>query len=140
MVKSVFVVAGALTNADGDVLMAQRPEGKSLAGLWEFPGGKVEPGESPEAALSRELSEELGITVDPADLTPLTFASHAYEEFRLLMPLYHCPKWQGEVRRKEHADLKWVAPGLIDQLPLPPADYAMLPVFRSALRGLLAKA
>lgn len=138
MANIVMVVAGALADADGRILMAQRPEGKSLAGLWEFPGGKIESGESPEAALCRELNEELGITPDPADLVPLTFASHAYDGFHLLMPLYLCRAWQGAVTRKEHAALTWVAPGEIDKLPLPPADYAMLPAIRHALKGMLA--
>ncbi|MDB5622482.1 MAG: pyrophosphohydrolase, partial [Devosia sp.] len=106
----LLVVACALVDADRRVLIAQRPQGKSLAGLWEFPGGKLEAGESPEAALIRELDEELGISTKRACLAPLSFASHAYENFHLLMPLYVCRKWQGQPQAREHAALKWVRP------------------------------
>src|SRR5471032_2787503 len=107
-IKLTLVVACALVDADNRVLIAQRPEGKTLAGLWEFPGGKVDAGERPEAALVRELKEELGIMVEEPCLAPLTFASHAYEEFHLLMPLYVCRKWEGFVAPREEQTLKWV--------------------------------
>ena len=106
--KMVLVVACALIDADGRILLAQRPEGKTLAGLWEFPGGKLEVGERPEDALIRELKEELGIAVKHACLAPLTFASHAYDEFHLLMPLYVCRRWEGEVAGREGQALAWV--------------------------------
>ena len=118
----LLVVACALIDADRRVLIAQRPEGKSLAGLWEFPGGKVEPGESPEAALIRELEEELGISTKTACLAPVSFASHSYDNFHLLMPLYACRKWQGEPRMREHAALKWVRPQKLRDYPMPPED------------------
>ena len=120
--KTVLVVAVALVDADGRVLIAQRPEGKQLAGLWEFPGGKVEPGERPEAALIRELKEELGIDVKEAFLAPFVFTSHAYESFHLLMPLYLCRRWSGTVQAREHAALKWVRPNRLRDYPMPPAD------------------
>jgi 8-oxo-dGTP diphosphatase len=120
--KTVLVVAVALVDADGRVLIAQRPEGKQLAGLWEFPGGKVEPGERPEAALIRELKEELGIDVKEACLAPFVFTSHAYESFHLLMPLYLCRRWSGAVQAREHAALKWVRPNRLRDYPMPPAD------------------
>ncbi|MGV8998052.1 MAG: 8-oxo-dGTP diphosphatase MutT [Parvibaculaceae bacterium] len=120
--KLVLVVACALIDADGRVLLAQRPEGKSLAGLWEFPGGKVEAGENPEASLIRELNEELGITVAKACLAPLSFASHAYETFHLLMPLYVCRRWEGEVSGREGQALDWVRPVRLRDYPMPPAD------------------
>jgi len=120
--KTVLVSAVALIDVDGRVLLTQRPEGKSMAGLWEFPGGKVDPGETPEAALARELEEELAIKVDPGDLTPLTFASHAYEDFHLLMPLYGCRRWQGTPRATEGQALAWVAPAKLHAYPAPPAD------------------
>jgi 8-oxo-dGTP diphosphatase len=120
--KTVLVVAVALVDADGRVLIAQRPEGKQLAGLWEFPGGKVEPGERPEAALIRELKEELGIDVKEACLAPFVFTSHAYESFHLLMPLYLCRRWSGTVQAREHAALKWVRPNRLRDYPMPPAD------------------
>jgi 8-oxo-dGTP diphosphatase len=120
--KTILVVAAALVDSDGRVLIAQRPEGKQLAGLWEFPGGKVEPGETPEAALIRELDEELGITVKHACLAPFVFASHTYETFHLLMPLYLIRRWEGEPEAKEHAALKWVRPNDMSQYPMPPAD------------------
>lgn len=124
--KLLFVVACALVDADRRVLIAQRPEGKQLAGLWEFPGGKLEPGETPEAALVRELHEELGIETRQACLAPLTFASHSYENFHLLMPLYVCRKWQGTPERREHADLKWVRPQLLRDYAMPPADEPLI--------------
>ena len=119
---TVLVVAVALIDADGRVLIAQRPEGKQLAGLWEFPGGKVDPGERPEQALIRELNEELGINVSEACLAPFVFASHAYDSFHLLMPLYLCRRWQGVVVNREHAALAWVKPNRLSDYPMPPAD------------------
>ena len=120
--KLVLVVAVALFDEDNRVLIAQRPEGKALAGLWEFPGGKVDPGERPEQALIRELQEELGITVKEECLAPLTFASHAYPDFHLLMPLYVCRRWEGTVVAKEGQQLKWVRPNKLRDFPMPPAD------------------
>jgi 8-oxo-dGTP diphosphatase len=120
--KTILVVAAALVDSDGRVLIAQRPEGKQLAGLWEFPGGKVEPGETPETALIRELEEELGITVKQACLAPFVFASHTYESFHLLMPLYLIRRWEGEPESREHKALKWVRPNDMGQYPMPPAD------------------
>lgn len=125
--KLVLVVAAALVDADGRVLMAQRPEGKSLAGLWEFPGGKVESGERPEETLIRELAEELGITVKEPCLAPLTFASHAYPDFHLLMPLYICRRWEGFPQSREAQALRWVRPGVLRDLPMPPADLPLIP-------------
>lgn len=125
--KITLVVACALIDTDNRVLVAQRPEGKSLAGLWEFPGGKIEPGERPEQTLIRELDEELGITVKEACLAPLTFASHSYPDFHLLMPLWICRRWDGPVTRKEHQDLKWVRPGKLRELAMPPADEPLIP-------------
>jgi 8-oxo-dGTP diphosphatase len=126
-VKLLLVVAVALLDADGRVLIAQRPEGKQLAGLWEFPGGKVEPGERPEETLIRELDEELGITVKEPCLAPLTFASHAYETFHLLMPLYVCRRWEGTIVQHEHQALKWVRPNKLRDYPMPPADAPLIP-------------
>ncbi len=125
--KIVLVAAVALVDADGRILLAQRPAGKSMAGLWEFPGGKVEAGESPEATLIRELDEELGITVKEACLAPLTFASHRYEDFHLLMPLYVCRRWAGDVRGREGQALKWVRPQRLRDYPMPPADEPLIP-------------
>ncbi|MET1026622.1 MAG: bifunctional GNAT family N-acetyltransferase/(deoxy)nucleoside triphosphate pyrophosphohydrolase [Dongiaceae bacterium] len=122
------VVAVALIDADGRVLLAQRPEGKSLAGLWEFPGGKIDPGETPEAALIRELHEELDIDVKQSCLAPLTFASHSYEKFHLLMPLYVCRRWQGMVTAREGQKLAWVRPQQLKDYPMPPADEPLIPV------------
>jgi len=122
----LLVVACALVDADRRVLIAQRPEGKSMAGLWEFPGGKVEPGETPEAALIRELAEELEIETRQACLAPLSFASHAYESIHLLMPLYVCRKWQGTPRAREHAALKWVRPQALRDFAMPPADEPLI--------------
>nr|WP_210316406.1 8-oxo-dGTP diphosphatase MutT [Devosia oryzisoli] len=118
----LLVVACALVDPDRRVLIAQRPEGKSMAGLWEFPGGKVEPGETPEDALIRELREELAIETKQACLAPLSFASHSYENIHLLMPLYVCRKWQGFVEAREHQALKWVRPQALRDYPMPPAD------------------
>ncbi len=120
--RLLLVVACALVDVDGRVLLAQRPQGKPLAGLWEFPGGKVEPGEMPEETLIRELHEELGITVEKACLAPLTFASHAYEDFHLLMPLYVCRRWQGQVQGLEDQALEWVKPAGLRGFAMPPAD------------------
>jgi 8-oxo-dGTP diphosphatase len=125
--KMVLVVACALIDPDGRVLIAQRPEGKALAGLWEFPGGKLEPGERPEAALIRELHEELGIAVKEACLAPLTFASHAYEDFHLLMPLYICRRWEGLAISKEGQNLAWVRPNKLRDYPMPAADIPLIP-------------
>ena len=109
------------------MLIAQRPEGKSLAGLWEFPGGKVEPGERPEETLIRELREELGINVKQACLAPVTFASHEYEKFFLLMPLFVCRRWEGQVTAKEGQELAWVRPAQLKDYPMPPADVPLIP-------------
>jgi 8-oxo-dGTP diphosphatase len=125
--KLLLVVAVALVDADGRVLLAQRPPGKTLAGLWEFPGGKIEAGERPEETLIRELAEELGIRVKEACLAPLTFASHAYESFHLLMPLYVCRRWEGFVQPREGQALKWVRPRDLAAYPMPPADLPLLP-------------
>ena len=121
-VKLVLVAACALVDTDGRVLIAQRPAGRPMAGLWEFPGGKVEPGERPEDTLMRELKEELGIVVEEACLAPLTFASHSYPQFHLLMPLYVCRRWQGTVMALEHQKLAWVRPNRLREYPMPPAD------------------
>jgi len=125
--KLTLVVACALIDADNRVLIAQRPEGKQLAGLWEFPGGKLEPGERPEPALIRELREELGIEVKEACLAPLTFASHGYETFHLLMPLYICRRWEGTVSSKEGQALAWVRANKLRDYPMPPADIPLIP-------------
>lgn len=121
-VKLVIVAACALIDADGRVLIAERPAGKEMAGLWEFPGGKLEAGERPEETLIRELSEELGIVVRDACLAPLTFASHAYPDFHLLMPLYVCRRWEGQVTARHHSRLAWVRPNKLRDYPMPPAD------------------
>ena len=118
----LLVAAAALIDIDGRVLICQRPEGKQLAGLWEFPGGKVEAGETPEACLICELDEELGIQVTNACLAPFVFASHGYESFHLLMPLYLCRRWSGFVTAKEHKALAWVKPNELRNYPMPPAD------------------
>ncbi len=125
--KLLLVVAAALLDSDGRVLVTQRPPGKALAGLWEFPGGKIEAGESPEQALIRELREELGITVSEACLAPLTFASHAYAEQHLLMPLYVCRRWDGFARACEGQPLRWLKPRDLRSLPMPPADEPLIP-------------
>jgi 8-oxo-dGTP diphosphatase len=124
--KMLLVVAVALVDADGRVLLAQRPPGKSMAGLWEFPGGKVHEGETPEAALIRELHEELGIDVKESCLAPLTFASHSYEQFHLLMPLYVCRRWEGTVQGREGQSLTWVRPTRLADYPMPPADKPLI--------------
>ena len=131
--KTVLVVAVALIDADGRVLIAQRPEGKQLAGLWEFPGGKVEPGERPEAALIRELREELGIEVSESCLAPFVFASHGYPDMHLLMPLYLCRRWEGAPTAREHAALKWVKPTGLRNYPMPPADEPLVAYLRDFL-------
>jgi len=129
----ILVVAVALVDVDGRVLIAQRPENKSMAGLWEFPGGKVEIGELPEAALIRELDEELGINVSGNCLAPFTFASHGYQEFHLLMPLYVCRVWEGKVTPKEGQKLKWVRPLELKKYPMPPADVPLVAMLRDLL-------
>lgn len=133
----LLVVAAALVDPDGRVLIAQRPEGKSMAGLWEFPGGKIERAETPEAALIRELREELGITVKEPCLAPFTFASHTYGAFHLLMPLYICRRWEGEPRPLLHAALKWIKPRELmlnaATYPMPAADLPLLPMLRDLL-------
>lgn len=131
--KLLLVVAAALVDADGRVLIAQRPEGKGMGGLWEFPGGKLEPGERPEEALIRELREELDITVKEPCLAPLTFASHRYEDFHLLMPLFICRRWEGTPRAIEHQAIRWVRPGRLRDFPMPPADEPLIPMLRDAL-------
>ncbi len=133
MSKIIHVSAVALIDTDGRILLAQRPEGKSMAGLWEFPGGKVESGESPEVALIRELQEELGIDTWESCLAPLTFASHAYESFHLLMPLFACRKWQGTPQSKEGQALKWVHARELRDYPMPPADIPLIPILRDWL-------
>ena len=127
MTKIVLVAACALVDVDGRILLAQRPEGKSMAGLWEFPGGKVEAGERPEETLIRELGEELGIEVNEACLAPLTFASHTYEDFHLLMPLYICRRWDGVPMGKENQALKWVRANRLRDYPMPAADEPLIP-------------
>lgn len=129
----VLVAAVALVDPDNRVLIAQRPEGKPMAGLWEFPGGKVQPGETPEAALIRELKEELGIDVTESCLGPFTFASHAYADFHLLMPLFLCRKWKGIVRGMEGQALKWVLPPRIADYPMPAADKPLVAMLRDFL-------
>jgi 8-oxo-dGTP diphosphatase len=124
--KLVLVAACALIDADGRVLLAQRPAGKAMAGLWEFPGGKVEAGETPEATLIRELNEEIGIVVKEACLAPLTFASHSYDDFHLLMPLYVCRRWEGIVSAQEGQQLAWVRPNRLKDYPMPPADVPLI--------------
>ncbi|HEY6254339.1 MAG TPA: 8-oxo-dGTP diphosphatase MutT [Xanthobacteraceae bacterium] len=131
--KTVLVAACALIDADGRVLIAERPAGKSMAGLWEFPGGKVEPGERPEETLIRELNEELGIVVNEACLAPLTFASHSYPDFHLMMPLYVCRRWEGIVMPREGQRLAWVEPKALRDYPMPPADVPLV----AHLTGLL---
>jgi len=132
-VSIVLVAAVVLIDADGRVLLAQRPPGKHLAGLWEFPGGKVQPGETPEVALIRELAEELGIDVAASCLAPFAFASHAYPEFHLLMPLYVCRKWSGTATPREGQRLKWVRPAQLGDYPMPPADKPLIAMLRDLL-------
>ncbi|MBP7003109.1 (deoxy)nucleoside triphosphate pyrophosphohydrolase [Amaricoccus sp.] len=132
-VRLVLVAAVALVDPDGRVLIAQRPEGKAMAGLWEFPGGKIEPGETPEAALIRELDEELGIETWSSCLAPIGFASHSYADFHLLMPLWVCRKWGGTPQPREHTALKWVRARDLSAYKLMPADLPLLPVLRDLL-------
>src|SRR5271166_5001477 len=129
-VKLLLVAACALIDPDGRVLVAQRPPGKSMAGLWEFPGGKVEAGERPEETLIRELAEELGIVVKEPCLAPFTFASHSYSDFHLLMPLYLCRRWEGTVSAREGQTLKWLRPKALSSLAMPPADIPLIPMLR----------
>jgi len=131
--RTLLVSAVALIDVEGRVLLAQRPPGRSLAGLWEFPGGKVEPGETPEAALIRELKEELGIDTWQSCLAPLTFASHSYEDFHLLMPLFACRRWQGIPSGQEGQTLAWVRPQQLKDYPMPPADLPLIPILRDWL-------
>lgn len=129
----LLVAAAAIVDVDNRILLARRPAGRSMAGLWEFPGGKVEPGESPEKALRRELQEELGIDVCPSCLHPLTFASHAYEKFHLLMPLFLCRQWDGVVSAREGQELAWVLPKRLTDFPMPPADEPLIAPLRDLL-------
>ncbi|MCH7710315.1 MAG: (deoxy)nucleoside triphosphate pyrophosphohydrolase [Proteobacteria bacterium] len=129
----VLVAAMALVDADGRVLLARRPEGKTMAGLWEFPGGKVLPGETPEAALIRELKEELGLDITESCLAPFTFASHRYEDFHLLMPLFLCRVWDGTPVALEGQELKWLRPGEMKNLAMPPADAPLVAMLRDFL-------
>lgn len=131
--KTVLVSAVALIDVDGRILLGQRPEGKSMAGLWEFPGGKVEDGETPEVALIRELEEELGINTWESCLAPLTFASHTYEKFHLLMPLFACRKWEGTPQSRENQALKWVHAKDLKSYPMPAADVPLIPILRDWL-------
>lgn len=131
--RLLIVVACALIDSDGRILIAERPAGKAMAGLWEFPGGKVEDGETPEQTLIRELLEELGIVVREACLAPLTFASHAYPDFHLLMPLYVCRRWEGQVRAKHHARVAWVRPNKLKDYPMPAADTPLIPYLTALL-------
>jgi 8-oxo-dGTP diphosphatase len=131
--RLVLVAACALIDPDGRVLIAQRPEGKAMAGLWEFPGGKIEDGERPEDTLIRELREELGIEVREACLAPFTFASHRYGDFDLLMPLYVCRRWEGMPTAREHTQLKWVRPRELTNFPMPAADVPLIPMLRDLL-------
>ena len=131
--KTLLVSAAALIDSDGRILLAQRPPGKSMAGLWEVPGGKVESGETPESALIRELDEELGIGTWKSCLAPLTFASHSYPDFHLLMPLFACRKWEGTPMSRENQTLKWVRPNALRDYPMPPADIPLIPILRDWL-------
>ncbi len=129
----VLVAAAALINEKGEVLLAQRPEGKSMAGLWEFPGGKVEEGETPEFALMRELEEELGIETRPTCYLPIAFASHSYDKFHLLMPVFACRMWKGDITAKEHQNLAWAKPVDMPQYPMPEADIPLIATLRDLL-------
>jgi 8-oxo-dGTP diphosphatase len=129
----VLVAAAALIDVDGRVLIARRPTGKAMAGLWEFPGGKVNPGETPEAALIRELDEELGLDTRASCLAPIAFASHGYDDFHLLMPLFACRVWQGTPTAKEHDALSWVRPARLRDYPMPPADEPLVALLRDLL-------
>jgi 8-oxo-dGTP diphosphatase len=131
--RLILVAACALLDTDRRVLIAQRPLGKPMAGLWEFPGGKIESGERPEETLIRELREELGIEVSEACLAPFTFASHVYDDFALLMPLYVCRRWEGTPKPREHQSLKWVKPRDLSRYPMPPADLPLIPMLRDLL-------
>ena len=131
--RILLVAACALVDADGRILLAQRPEGKQLAGLWEFPGGKVEPGETPEETLIRELDEELGITTKIPCLAPLTFASHTYDDFHLLMPLYICRRFEGTAHGREGQAIKWVRAKALRDYPMPPADEPLIPFLMDLL-------
>jgi 8-oxo-dGTP diphosphatase len=122
-----------MVDVDGRVLIAKRPQGKEFAGLWEFPGGKVEPGETPEACLIRELEEELGVKVTPACLSPFVFTSHLYDSFHLLMPLFLCRRWDGIIEAREHEALAWVRPGKLNEYPMPPADVPLVAWLRDLL-------
>jgi 8-oxo-dGTP diphosphatase len=133
MTEILLVAAAALVDVDGRVLICKRPVGKSMAGLWEFPGGKLEPGETPESCLIRELDEELGIKVSPACLAPFVFASHAYDSFHMIMPLYLCRRWEGSVRAKEHEAIAWVRPHQMNGYPMPPADAPLVAWLRDLL-------
>jgi len=133
MGRTLLVAACALIDADGRVLIAQRPPGKAMAGLWEFPGGKIEANERPEQTLIRELNEELGIEVKEDCLAPFTFASHVYTEFHLLMPLYLCRRWEGIASAREHSAIKWVKPKELASYPMPPADVPLIPMLRDLL-------
>ena len=133
MTKLLFVAAAALVDVDGRVLICKRPAGKALAGLWEFPGGKVESGETPEQCLIRELDEELGITVAHACLAPFVFASHGYDSFHLIMPLYLCRRWEGVVTAREHEAIAWVRPNRMSDYPMPPADAPLVAWLRDLI-------
>ena len=133
MTNILLVAAAALIDSDGRVLICQRPEGKALAGLWEFPGGKVEAGESPEACLIRELNEELGIEINESCLAPFVFASHGYDSFHLLMPMFLCRRWAGVVQARHHEALAWVRPNQMGEYPMPPADAPLVAWLRDLL-------
>lgn len=133
--RLLLVVAVALIDRDGRVLISKRPEGKQLAGLWEFPGGKLDPGETPEDALVREVREELGVELCRECIAPLTFASHSYDDFHLLMPLYICRTWEGEIAPQEGQDIAWVRAIRLQDYPMPPADQPLIPALRDLLAG-----